>query len=75
MGCWTVKLLLDIGNDDVNSKEAFNRTPLLWAAEMGHKTSLKLLLDMGMVDVNVNDAQGQMALSYAAADGMRRLSS
>ncbi|KAI9854299.1 MAG: hypothetical protein M1813_001292, partial [Trichoglossum hirsutum] len=65
-----VKLLLDSGQVDVNSK--YNRggqTPLLWAAEKGHEDIVKLLLDSGQVDVNSKDHGGLTPLSWAVEMG------
>jgi ankyrin repeat domain-containing protein 50 len=48
-----VKLLLDTGKVDVNSKEKdYSQTPLSLAAENGHEAVVKLLLNTGKVDVN-----------------------
>ena len=43
-----VKLLLDTGKVDVDSKDSqYGRTPLSWAAAKEHKAVVKLLLDTG----------------------------
>jgi hypothetical protein len=47
----TVKLLLDTGKVDADSKDNKNgRTPLWYAAANGHEAIVKLLLDTGKVD-------------------------
>jgi ankyrin repeat protein len=52
-----VKLLLD-RNADVDSSDAYGRTPLSWAAANGHEAVVKLLLD-----------KSNSPLSYAAENG------
>jgi ankyrin repeat protein len=42
-----VKLLLETGKADVNSKDYNGQMLLLWAAEKGHDTVVKLLLEKG----------------------------
>ena len=43
-GCNTaVKLLLDIGKVETDSKDTHGRTPLSWAAGNGHEAVVKLL--------------------------------
>ena len=64
-----VKLLLDTGKVDVNSKDNYGRTPLLFAASRGREAVVKLLVDTGKVDVNSKDAYGQTPLSLAAWSG------
>jgi ankyrin repeat protein len=58
-----VKLLLDTGKVDVDSKDSDGRTPVSWAAEHGHEAVVKLLLDTGKVDVDSKDENGQTPLS------------
>jgi hypothetical protein len=43
-----VKLLLETGKVDVDSKDKYGRTPLSWAAENGHEAVVKLLCYTGM---------------------------
>ena len=38
-----VKLLLETGRGDVDSKDDYNQTPLSWAARHGHEAVVKLL--------------------------------
>ncbi|KAH7111407.1 ankyrin repeat-containing domain protein, partial [Dactylonectria macrodidyma] len=47
-----VKLLLDTGKADVDTKDNDGRTPLLWAAETRHEAMVKLLLDTGKADIS-----------------------
>jgi ankyrin repeat protein len=67
-----VKLLLQIGKVDVNSRDKSGRTPLSWAAEKGDETLVKLLLESGKVDVDSKNNSGQTPLFWAAS-GMRLL--
>jgi ankyrin repeat domain-containing protein 50 len=63
-----VKLLLETGKVDVDSKDTNNgRTPLWWAAENGHEAVVKLLLET--MDVDSKDTDGQTPLSWAAERG------
>ncbi len=61
-----VQFLLD-GNNP-NPKDSYNRTPLSWAAENGHKTVAKLLLEH-KADVESKDIYGRTPLSWAAGNG------
>jgi len=63
-----VRLLLETGKVDVNSRDEDGRTPLLWAAQ-GHETIFRLLLETKKVDINWKDNFGRAALSYAASGG------
>jgi ankyrin repeat domain-containing protein 50 len=67
-----VKLLLDTGKVDVDSKDSrfgFGQTPLLWAAGNGHEAVVKLLLNTGKVDVDLKSSNGWTPLSLAALNG------
>ncbi|KAL8296144.1 hypothetical protein RB600_001571 [Gaeumannomyces tritici] len=64
-----VKLLLDTGKVDADSKDNNGRTPLWWAAADGHEAVVKLLLATGKVDVDSKDKYGRTPLSWAAANG------
>ena len=63
--------------EDVNSKNSYGRTALMWAVWFKHNSIVKLLLDQPAVDVNVKDKWGQTALHRAAyvnnAEGARML--
>ncbi|KAM0710562.1 hypothetical protein Q7P35_002233 [Cladosporium inversicolor] len=65
----TVKLLLDTGKVDVDSKDNNGRNPLSLAAENGHEAVVKLLLDTGKVDIDSKDNDGRTPLSFAAVNG------
>jgi ankyrin repeat protein len=47
-----VKLLLESGKVDVDSRDNQKQTPLSLAAQNGHEAVVKLLLDTGKVDVD-----------------------
>ena len=64
-----VKLLLDTGKVDVDSKSESGQTPLLYAAWNGREAVVKLLLDTGKVDVDSKSESGQTPLLYAAENG------
>jgi ankyrin repeat domain-containing protein 50 len=64
-----VKLLLETGEADVDSKNKAGRTPLCYAAENGHEAVVKLLLKTGKADVDSKDEASRTPLSYAAKNG------
>ena len=61
-----MKLLLETGKVDVDSKDSDSRTPLSWAAEFGQEAVVKLLLETGKVDVDSKDSDSRTPLSWAA---------
>jgi ankyrin repeat protein len=63
-----VEMLL-ISGADANSKEELERTPLSWAAELGHEAVLRLLLETGKVNVESKDQHGQTPLLWAIKRG------
>jgi ankyrin repeat protein len=69
-----VKLFLrdpsfDLENE-VDSKDEYGRTPLLWAARNGHGAVVEQLLATGKVDIDSkDDAFGRTPLSWAAMNG------
>ena len=65
-----VQLLLATGKADVESKDKYGRTPLLWAAKKGHEAVVRLLLMTGMADVESKDNEyGRTPLSWDAENG------
>ncbi|KAI9776691.1 MAG: hypothetical protein M1839_009418 [Geoglossum umbratile] len=60
-----VKLLLETGKADVDSKDSWGRTPLSWAAGSGHKAVVKVLLETGKANVDSKDSGGRILLSLA----------
>lgn len=61
------KLLIEHGKD-INAKDEWGLTPLLWAAQHGRTATCKLLLDHG-ADINVADEYGKTPLHMAAQYG------
>jgi ankyrin repeat protein len=56
-------------NDDIDSKDDYNRTPLSWAARNGHEAIVKLLLEKG-ADLESKDTLCyRTPLSWAAESG------
>jgi ankyrin repeat protein len=64
-----IRLLLAVGNVDVESKDRDGRTPLSWAAENGHEAVVRLLLATGNVHVESKDRDDRTPLSWAAGNG------
>jgi len=64
-----VKMLLDTGKVDVDSRDENGQTPLSLAVEDGNKGVVKMLLDTGKVDVNLRDKNDRTPLSWAAKNG------
>jgi ankyrin repeat protein len=62
-----IKLLLDTGKANVNSKDAWGRTPLISLAlrDVEQAAAVRLLLDTGEVDVNSCAYNGRPPLNYA----------
>ena len=56
-----VKLLLNTGKVEADSKDGDGRTPLSWAAGNGHEAVVKLLLDIGKVEADSKDSNGRNA--------------
>jgi len=54
---------------NVNQRDAFGATPLLWAARMGSLEGVSALLEWVGVDPNLADNEGQTPLSEAAMNG------
>jgi ankyrin repeat protein len=67
----TVKLLLDSykGSIDVNQRDSFGQTPLMYAAWLGHVNIAQLLLETEGIDPNIRCRKGRSALVYAAWRG------
>ncbi|KAF5860120.1 hypothetical protein ETB97_002027 [Aspergillus alliaceus] len=65
-----VEQLIGTEKVDVESRNFYyDKTPLLWVAENGHKAVVKLLLDTGKVDVDSKDPYSRASLSRAAGSG------
>ena len=64
-----IKLLLDTGKFDVNSRVHNDYTILLFVAQYGYVDIVKLLLDTAKVNVNLKNLEGNTSLSLAAQHG------
>jgi hypothetical protein len=65
-----VNTLLEMGAKvDVDAKDKSGRTPLSWAAGMGHEAVVELLFGTGKVDIDAKDTFGRTPLSWAAGMG------
>jgi ankyrin repeat protein len=65
----TVRLLLDTGKVDVDSKDNGGWTPLSQAAANGQEATVKQLLDTGKAVADSKDKDGRTPLSWAARNG------
>jgi ankyrin repeat protein len=55
---------------NLNVKDTYDRTPLLWAAQKGHETVVRLLLAKDGVDPDSKNSEyGRTPLSWAAENG------
>ncbi|KAI3301182.1 hypothetical protein DTO002I6_372 [Penicillium roqueforti] len=64
-----VKLLLETGRVNSDSKDSHGKTPLLAAAQHGHEAVVKLLLETGRVNVDSKDSHSETPLLAAAQHG------
>ena len=69
----TVKLLLDAGKLDVDSKDSYSRTLLAWAVQYGRERTVKQLLDTGKVNVDSEDEDGQTLRAWADENGHKAI--
>jgi ankyrin repeat protein len=68
---YVVKLLLETGKVDADSKDMDGQTPLWYTAKNGHKAMVKLLLEAGKVDADSKDKDDWTSLWCAAENGPR----
>ncbi|PQE05542.1 ankyrin repeat-containing protein [Rutstroemia sp. NJR-2017a BBW] len=61
-----VRMLLDTGKAEVDSKNKSGNTPLSLAAMSGNAAVVKMLLDTGKVEVDLKNEDGDTPLSMAA---------
>ena len=52
--------------EDINSKDEFNTTGLMWAVMNNHNSIVRLLLEQPRVDLNCTDNNGRTAVHHAA---------
>ena len=63
--------------EDINSKDEFNTTGLMWAVMNNYNSIVRLLLEQPAVDLNCTDNNGRTAMHHAAVsdnvEGLRML--
>ncbi|KAI7784791.1 hypothetical protein LA080_009110 [Diaporthe eres] len=64
-----VQLLLETGRVDPDAKDRNRRTPLSWAAQIGHEKIVQLLLDTDQVDPDAKGNDRKTPLLWAALGG------
>jgi ankyrin repeat protein len=64
-----MRMLLAKGDVDLDSKDNYGRTPLLWATREGHEAVVRLLAERDDVVADSNDRHGRTPLSYAVREG------
>jgi len=64
-----VSAILNLDNVEADLKDANDRTPLSWAAALGHETIVKLLIERDDVETDSKDRYDQTPLSQAAKKG------
>lgn len=65
-----VKHIINQQGTDVNAIDPqFSRTPLMYAAGLGHHDIVKLLIEQPNIDINKKSGDGRSAISYAAQTG------
>ena len=73
VGSWGHSEAVPQDNVEVESKDKYGRTPLSYAAIMGHKIIVRLLLAQDNVKVDFKDYRNRTPLSYAAGNGHRTI--
>ncbi|XP_046582783.1 ankyrin repeat-containing protein DDB_G0279043-like [Haliotis rubra] len=63
-----VKRILDLGQVDINCRGEWSQTPVMEAAERGHREVVELLLSRG-ADVSLVDVVGYNTLYLACSGG------
>jgi ankyrin repeat protein len=59
-----MRLLLETGEVDADSKDKYSWTRLSHATQNGHESIVKLLLDTGKIDADSKDVSSRTPLSY-----------
>jgi ankyrin repeat protein len=54
---------------DINQRDSIDRTPLAWAAGMGHEEMVMILLEREDVDPSLPDNYDRTPLGWVALDG------
>ena len=63
-----VRLLLSHPEVNVNDKDRYDKTGLIWATKFGYTKVVELLLEQPTIDVNAMDGDGYSALHWAALE-------
>lgn len=66
-----LRLLLEAGKVDAESKGRFGQTPLSRSAKNGHEAVVRQLLDSGKVHADSKDNGGRTPLWWAAQNGRK----
>jgi ankyrin repeat protein len=67
-----MELLITAGAD-INSQDVDCQTPLMRAADKGHKEGVEILLEEGSIDIDHEDKDGETALSLAEQSGHKEI--
>ena len=63
----SIFVLLNNGHN-INLRDTWNRTPLMWATENGHESVIQLLVEKG-AEIDLDDSRGWTPLTMAVTNG------
>ena len=64
-----IQNILEFAPVNVNLKDEYGRTALMWASILGHTEIVRMLLQRPEIDVNLQTEYGSTALMIASANG------